>query len=208
MFGDKLAGAHAKINALVALIVAAGFPKINAETAADPKTEAKDLPSAEDFKAHLNGQTKAAVDAATGPLNTKIGELNKAAEGFAATAAELAAFKTGLADAGVKLGDFVTAATCEGKDDAEKAKNAAAKNAAMVKEAIGVAVAQKSTKQIAAAGHEHALDIKPGEEAGNKGAADEAAPTDKADFHAKLGAIKDAGKRNTYFRKHKAKFGL
>lgn len=194
MFGDKLTAANAKITSLVALIVATGF-KLDAASVADPKNEASSLPSADDLKAHLATQNKAAVDAAVSPLNAQIVNLG-------ADAAAAVAFRAGFSDAGVKLGDFLSADKAEGQAPDEKAKAAATANAATVKLAIENAVAAKSAKQIAAAGHPHALDVAPG-----NGDAPKATdiPADKTAFHATLNTLQGA-ERTAYFRKHKAKF--
>lgn len=200
MFGDKLTTANAKISSLVALIVATGF-KLDAASVTDPKTEADALPTADAFKAHLATSAKAATDAAVSaavaPLNTQLATL-------AGVSAEATALKTGLADAGVKLGDFVTADKAEGKTPEEKAKAAATANAALVKTAIETSVASKSAKQIAASGHPSALDIAPG---GGDAPKATDVPATKADFHATLTSLSGV-ERTTYFRKHKAKFGL
>lgn len=194
MFGDKLTAANAKITSLVALIVASGL-KLDAAAIADPKTEASALPSVDDFKAHLATQNKTAVDAAVSPLNAQIVTLG-------ADAAAAVAFRAGFSDAGVKLGDFIAADKAEGKTPEDKAKAAAAANAATVKLAIENAVAGKAAKQIAGAGHPHALDVAPG-----NGDAPKASdvPADKAAFHATLNTLQGA-ERTAYFRKHKAKF--
>lgn len=196
MFGDKLTAANAKITSLVALLASTGFA-INAAAILDPKTEASEIPGVDSLKAHLAAQNKSAIAAATDPLNAQIAT-------FAAGALELAAFKQGIADAGLKVGDFITADKAEGKTPEDKAKAAASANAATVKTAIETAVAGKSAKQIAATGHPHALDVPPG-----GGEAPKAAdvPASKADFHATLDTLKGA-ERTAYFRKHKAKFGL
>ena len=196
MFGDKLTAAHAKITSLVALIAATGF-KIDAAAILDPKTEASALPTADAFKAHLAGQTTAAVDAATAPLAATI-------SGHAPVAAAHASFVEAFTAAGVKLGDFVAADQGQGNTPEAKAKNAAAANTAMIKTAIETRIASASAKQIAAAGHPHALEVPAGPNADQPSASE--TPQTKEAFHAALNAITDPGDRTAYFRKHKAKF--
>lgn len=202
MFGDKLTTANAKITALLGIIASTGF-KLNAEAISDPKTEASAVaPLADAFKTHLGAQQTAAITAATEPLATKLA----AADSQLSTLnSQLVAYRDGLSEAGVKLGDFVTSAKADGATDEEKAKAAATANAAMVKTAVANTVAGKSAQQIAGAGHSHALDVAPG---GSDTPSAAATPASKADFHAALNAIADPGERTAYFRKHKARFGL
>ena len=195
MFGDRLTAAHAKISSLAALIAATGF-KLDLAALTDPKTEATVIPSADEFRAHLAQREKTAVDAAVAPLNVKLGELG--AEAFAATA-----FRQGLADAGVKVGDFIGADKAEGKTPEEKTKAAAAANAAAVKTAVETAVANQSVRQVAAAGHPNAIPVKPGAGAGANDA--KAEPQSREEFSRTLESLAGA-ERQTYFRKHRAKF--
>ncbi len=201
MFGDKLTTANAKITALLGIIAATGF-KLNAESISDPKTEASALPTADAFKAHLAEQNKSALSAAVDPLNGQIANLTTAA---AVATASVAAFREGLTEAGVKVGEFATAEQGEGNTPEAKAKNAAAKNATMVKTAVETKVAQASAKQIAAAGHPNALDVPPGKSDEPSAAV---TPSNATEFNATLKTIKDPGERTAYFRKHRAKFGL
>jgi hypothetical protein len=207
MFGDKLTAANAKINALVALIVASGFQKISAEAVADPKTEASALPSVDDFKAHLQTQQKAAVDAAVSPLNAQIAGLNTKVGELAGKVADADILREGITGAGVKLGDFVTADKAEGKTPEDKANAAKAANVATVKGAIETAIASKSAKQIAASGHPNAIDVPAGKQE-ETSASNPGTPENAEEFKKNLRAIKDPGDRQAYYRKHKAKFGL
>lgn len=203
MFGDKLSNANAKITALVALIGATGF-KIDAATILDPKTEASALPTADAFKAHLTEQGKsatlAAVEAATAPLNTRIGVL-------VVEEAHAVAFRAGIEAAGVKLAGFVTADQAAGDSPEAKAKAAASANAVTVQMAIETAISAKAAKQVAATGHGHALELTPGAEE-QKSANEPGTPANAEEFKTNLQGIKDPGARTAYFRKHKAKFGL
>jgi hypothetical protein len=191
MFGDKLSTATAKINALVAIIAATGF-KIEAATIADAKTEADALPTADAFKAHLEGLTKTAVTNATATITAaRDGEV-----------AKNGAIVAGLSAAGVKLGDFKADdfKVAEGKTLADTA------GAAAVKSAVETAIAAKSAKQVAGAGHPNALEVAP-ETKGNVGDGS-ATPTNAEEFLATFHALEksDPGKARAYFRKHNAKF--
>lgn len=201
MFGDKLTNANAKLTSLVALLSSTGF-KFDAAAITDPKTEASALPTVAAFSAHLADKNKADIEAAEGRINQTLATVTAQ---LGAAQAEATAFRAGLTDAGVKLGDFVTAANAEGKTPEEKAKAAAAANAATVKTAVETKITAKAATVITKSGHPSALDVAPG---GDDKPSAETEPTTKADFHATLNSFTDAGKRTTYFRKHKAKFGL
>jgi hypothetical protein len=200
MFGDKLTTANAKINALLAVLASTGFALASAEIT-DAKTEASALPTADAFKAHLAARETTAITAATAPLTKQVNDLTAAS---ATATAEASAFRAAFTAAGIKLADFVTPATAEGKTDAEKSAAAAATNAASLKLALETAIAQRSSKQIAAAGHPHALDVPP---AGPSAEQSDAAPTTKAEFAAGL-AARDGkpAERQAYFRRYTSKF--
>lgn len=178
MFGDKLAAAQKQIVSLTALIASTGF-----------KIEAGAETSVEAFKAHLDAQTKTAIDAALAPV---------AAQAASATAAH-AGLLAGIQGAGVKIGtfkaeDFVVA---EGKTAADTSA------ATSIKTAIETAIAAKSAKQIASSGHPNALPIANDAPAAATG---ETAPQSKEEFLQAHAAISDPAKKTAYFRKYRANF--
>lgn len=180
MFGTKIDAANTRIAGLTALLAVAGLT-----VAADAA-----LPTPEAFKATLAAAQKKAVDEALASVNTAL----------ATSTATASAYASGLAAAGVKVGDF----KAEDFKTADGAKagdlNAAATS---VKTAVGNALAAQSARQIAATGHEAALDVAP---SGTNPGTTDVAPETSADFLAKLNAITDGGARTAYLRKHKAKF--
>lgn len=178
MFGDKLAAAQKQIASLTALIASTGF-----------KIEAGAEASVEAFKAHLDSQTKTAVDAALAPV---------AAQAATATV-EAAGLRAGIIAAGVKLGEFKAEdfKVGEGKTASDSAA------AAGIKTAIETAVAAKSAKQIAASGHPHALPIANDAPEASGG---ESVPQSKEEFLKAHAAIADPGQKTAYFRKYRARF--
>ncbi|EIQ01624.1 hypothetical protein OpiT1DRAFT_00196 [Opitutaceae bacterium TAV1] len=189
MFGSKLAAAQERTSALAALVASLNLSGFDAAALANLETA---LPTAEALGAQIASGRQAAIDAATAPLNTQL----------AAARADAAALRAGLAAAGVRIADtFDAAALAAGPDGAPSAAVAA------VKDAVTAAVTSAAARQVAAAGHPHALDIPASPSAASDSAADtDTAPATAADFLKAHAAIKDPAERTTYFRKHAHRF--
>lgn len=187
MFGDKLATATAKITALVGLIAATGL-KIDAANIADSKTEAGALPGVDTLKAHLAGQEKTAIAAALAPVNAQL----------SAASVELAAYKSALEGAGIALSAVTPA------DFAAPSADKPAPAIAAIQTAVSNAIAARASKQVAASGHPHAIDVPRGNSAAENSA--ETAPATAEEFLTQLRAIADPGKRTEFYRKHAARF--
>lgn len=182
MFGNKLAAAQDRIATLTALLAVTGI-KIEGEAA---------LPTPEALSAHLAAENKAAAETAL------VDALAPVQSALAAAQAERDALRAGLAAAGIKLGDFTAADHALAEGASETAATAA------VKSAVETAITARAARQIAATGHPHALDIKPGE--GSASADASSAPSSSEEFMSAFNAIKDPAEKTAYFRKHSRRF--
>ena len=164
MFGNKLATATAQITALLAALKGIGFEAATAEAV-----------DAAALQTHLAARENAAAEAATAPLQ-----------------AQLAAYTTGLAAAGI------TVALVDGKLSAADVKAAV--------EAKIAAVAQaKAVETVASSGHAAALAVPSTE---GTGPAADATPASAEEFLAASAAIADPAARTAYFRKHSSRFSV